>query len=117
MKLRDSNLSSRSKMFFKIDVLNILPILQNNKFVGDFFKKVAGLKPTQEFSCEVCQIFKNTFFLKNTSGDCFWDSKLNLRILTTGGQQLFFRTHLHLQAEFEIVYKGFQVLIIERISR
>ena len=26
------------------------------------FKKVAGLKPTQEFSCEVCQIFKNTFF-------------------------------------------------------
>ena len=25
-------------------------------------KKVAGLKPTHEFSCEVCEIFKNTFF-------------------------------------------------------
>ena len=24
----------------------------------------------QVFSCEFCEIFKNTFFLQNTSGDC-----------------------------------------------
>ena len=34
-----------------------------------FFNKVAGL-------CEFCKISKNTFFLQNTSGGCFW--KLNI---------------------------------------
>ena len=27
--------------------------------------------PTQVFSCELCEIFKNNF-LQNTSGECFW---------------------------------------------
>ena len=26
----------------------------------------------QAFSCEFCEIPKNTFFLQNTSGGCFW---------------------------------------------
>ena len=31
-----------------------------------FFKKVAGLRtPTQVFSCEFCEIFKNTFFTEH----------------------------------------------------
>ena len=58
------------------------------------FKKVAGLKPTQEFSCEVCQIFKKTFFTGHLRW-LFWNFKLNLKILTTGARQLFFRAHLH----------------------
>ena len=68
------------------------------------FKKAAGLKSKQEFSCEIC-LFKNTFFLQNTSVGCFWDSKLNLRILTTGAQQ-FFLEHIFM-ATFEIVRKSF----------
>ena len=27
------------------------------------------------FSCEFCEIFKNTFFTEHTPGDCFWISK------------------------------------------
>ena len=46
-----------------------------------FFNKAAGFKTaillkretlTQVFSCEFCEIFKNTFLLKNTSGGCFY---------------------------------------------
>ena len=36
------------------------------------FNKVAALRtPKQVFSCEYCEIFKNTF-LRNTSSGCFW---------------------------------------------
>ena len=32
----------------------------------------------QVFSCEFCEIYKNTFFLQNTSGSCFWLKYENL---------------------------------------
>ena len=30
----------------------------------------------QGFSCEFCEISKNTFFLQNTSSDCFWNIEM-----------------------------------------
>ena len=47
-----------------------------------FLNNVAGLRPQARsfikietlahvFSCELCEIFKNTFFKKSTCGDCF----------------------------------------------
>ena len=61
--------SSRLEVFCRKGVLRNFA-----KFTGKhlrqslFFNKVAGL-------CEFCKISKNTFFLQNTSGGCFW--KLN----------------------------------------
>ena len=44
-----------------------------------FFKMGVGLQlyfkeetPTQVFSCKICKIFKNAFFLQNISGGSFW---------------------------------------------
>ena len=46
-----------------------------NNCAGVFFLKVAGLKaPTQVFSCEYCEIFKNIYFekhLRTAAFDCF----------------------------------------------
>ena len=75
--------SSRPEVFCKKGVLGNL-----TKFTGKhlcqslFFNKVAGLRPqacnfikketlAQVFSCECCEISKNTFFSQNTSGGCF----------------------------------------------
>ena len=50
--------------------LNILQVSQENTFVGMSVNKVAGLQlyqketSTQLFSCEICKIFKNTFFYR-----------------------------------------------------
>ena len=53
-----------------------------------FFNKVAGLQhylnktPTQAFSSKYCKIFKNSFFLQNNSGGCFFtwcNSNVNIR--------------------------------------
>ena len=67
-------------------------VLKNfTKFTGKqlcgslFLSKVAGLRakacnfieketPTQMFSCEICEIFENTFFYRTTPGDCFLKS-------------------------------------------
>ena len=67
--------SSRSQMFFKIGVL----------------KNFANFTPTQAFSCEICKIFKSTFFYrtppvaasascssKSTSKFCVLDADLTL---------------------------------------
>ena len=48
---------SRSQIFFKKDFLLVLEFLFNN---------VTGLKaPTQVFSCEYCEMFKNSFFIEH----------------------------------------------------
>ena len=47
---------SVKKVFLKISQIS-----QENTCL--FFNKVAGLQnPTQMFSCEICEIFKNTYF-------------------------------------------------------
>ena len=60
-------------MFFKIGVLKMSQISQENACVGSLFNIVAGLAlkffeetPTQVFSCEICKIFKNTSFTEQT---------------------------------------------------
>ena len=72
--------SSRPEVFCKRGVLKNFA-----KFTGKqlcqslFFNKVAGgacnfIKKeslAQVFSCEFCEISKNTFFLQNASGGCF----------------------------------------------
>ena len=52
--------SSRLQMFFKKRFLKISPISQKNTCAG------------VSFHCEIGNIFKNTPFLQNTSGGCFW---------------------------------------------
>ena len=77
----ETNRSSLSRMFFKLDVLkNFCKFHRKTPVLETLFNKVAGLKETstQVFSCENCKIFKNTFFLRNTSGGCFWTKPRNL---------------------------------------
>ena len=52
--------SSRLQMFFKKSFLKTSPISQKNTCAG------------VSFHCEIGDIFKNTSFLQNTSGGCFW---------------------------------------------
>ena len=65
--------SSRSQMFYKIGVVkSFAKFTEKNTRWSFFFNKVAGLTlvtlikktPIQVFSCEFCEIFKNTFFLR-----------------------------------------------------
>ena len=51
--------------------LKILQTSPENTCARDSFLKLA-----QVFSCEVCKIFKNNFFLWNTSDDSFIDVKI-----------------------------------------
>ena len=55
-----SEQSSRLQMFFKKSFVKISPILQKNICVR------------VSFHCEISDTFKNTPFLWNTSGGCFW---------------------------------------------
>ena len=64
--------SSRSRMFFKIGALkNFVNFTGKHLCWSLFFNKVTGLQacnfikketPMQVFFCEICEIFKNTFF-------------------------------------------------------
>ena len=47
--------NSRSQMFFKTGVL---------KNFADFTGKHLCWTPTQAFCCEICEIFKNTYFCR-----------------------------------------------------
>ena len=60
----ETNISSLSQVFFKIDVLKNFSNFTGKHQCFGLFTKVAGLKatPTHVFSCEICEIFKNTFF-------------------------------------------------------
>ena len=60
-------------MFFKIGVIKISQTSQENTCVGIFFKKGRRIEalqhyqketPTQVFSCEIFEIFKDTFFYR-----------------------------------------------------
>ena len=62
---------SRSQMFFKIGVSkNFGKSRRKTPVLDSLFNKVAGLSfvtlskkpPTQVFSCEICETFKNTYF-------------------------------------------------------
>ena len=66
--------SSRSQMFFKIGVLKILGIFTRKRLCWSLFLiKLQTLRPatllketpTRLLSCEICQIFKNTFFTEH----------------------------------------------------
>ena len=53
---------NRSQMFFKVGVFKNFPIFPGNHLCWSLFSiKVAGLKV---FSCEYCEIFKNSCFYK-----------------------------------------------------
>ena len=65
--------NGRSQMFFKIGVLKNFSIFTGKHLCWSLllnkwqtFKSAALLKetPTQLFSCEYCEIFKNTFFIE-----------------------------------------------------
>ena len=54
--------------------------------------------PTQAYSCEICEIFKNTFFLQNTDRGYFWKIYLDspkkggyILLVIHTGMQLFCR--------------------------
>ena len=47
-------------MFFRMDVLENLANHRKTPALESLFKKET---PTQVFSCEVCEVFKNTFYL------------------------------------------------------
>ena len=71
--------SSRSQMFFKIGVLKNFAIFTGKHLCCNlFFNKVAGLRYatllkketlSQVFSCEYCNIFKNTYFEEHPRTD------------------------------------------------
>ena len=53
--------TSRSHMFFEIGVLKNFAIFTEKPLaLESLFNKVAGI---QVFSCEYCEIFKNSFFI------------------------------------------------------
>ena len=67
-------------MFFKIGVFkNFRKFHKKTPVLESLFNKAAGLKACnfikkrrqQSFLLVKCEIFKSTFFLKNTSVDCF----------------------------------------------
>ena len=68
------------EMVYKKSSLKISQYLQDNTYVRVCFNKVARLQAcnfikeaqTQVFSCEYCEIFKNTFFIEHLREDCFW---------------------------------------------
>ena len=65
--------SSRLQMFFKIGFLKNFSNF-TGKHLRLFLIKVQLETSTQVFSCD-CKIFKNTFFLQNTSRGCFCPAK------------------------------------------
>ena len=74
-------------MFCKKVLLNILQISQENTCASLFFHNVGGPKKetlTQVFSCEICNIFKKTFFTEHLRwlllhhGDYRWDAESNV---------------------------------------
>ena len=62
--------SSRSQIFFKIDVKNFASFTKKHPCCSLFFIKLQPFRsedtPTQALSREICKIFKSTFFLQNT---------------------------------------------------
>ena len=62
--------SSRSQMLFKIGILKNFAIFTGKHLCWSFFLiKLQAFRPeketpTQVFSCEYCEIFKNTFFYR-----------------------------------------------------
>ena len=72
----------RMEMFCKKAVLrNFAKFTGKHLCQGPLFNKVAGLRPAtllindetlaQVFSCEFCEMFKNTMFTETPMGDCF----------------------------------------------
>ena len=58
--------NSHSHMFFKIGVLKYFAIFTGNTSLGIFFNKVAKKRIRHKvFSCEFCEISKNTIFTEH----------------------------------------------------
>ena len=58
-----SNRSSRPEVFFRKGVLkNFTKFTGKHLYQSFFVNKVADLRPAHMFSCEFCEISKNTFF-------------------------------------------------------
>ena len=96
------NGSSHPEVFCEKGVLKNFAKFTGKHLCQSFFvNKVAGLKPAQVFSCEICKMFKNTFFHRipsvavliiwrpskkehlfdgRTTSGCFWSSLLLLLI-------------------------------------
>ena len=55
-------------MFIKTAVLRNFAIFTENVSESLFYKET----PMQVFSCKYCKIFKNSLFLQNTFGGCFY---------------------------------------------
>ena len=53
------------RCFVKKKFLELSQNSQESACARVFFNKVAGVKPAQVFSCEFCEISKNTFFIEN----------------------------------------------------
>ena len=92
----DITRSSRSQMLLKIGVLKKFAIFTGKRMCGSLsLIKLLGFSPASLFKrdsqtiaslCAHCENFKNTFFLQNTSGGCFFISLLLLIVMR---QQFF----------------------------
>ena len=74
--------SSHRRYSIKQVFLKIWQNSQESICVGvNFFIKVVGCNfikkgiPTRLFTCEICEISKNTFFTEHLLSDCFFSSK------------------------------------------
>ena len=87
-------------MFFKTGVLKNFANFTGKQLCWSFFlRKLLTETPTQLFSCEICNIFKNTFDLQNTSSGCFCPSTIQqyiwvYQILNDCQKACFFSTTL-----------------------
>ena len=66
---------SVNKVFLKISENS-----QENTCTRVSFLNFIQLALAQVFSFKFCEIFKNTFFTYNTSGDCFWNIGFTLSL-------------------------------------
>ena len=80
-----------TQMFFKIGALKISQTWQENICVWVSFWKCCSLEalqyyqketPTLVFSCEVCEIFKDTFFYRTPPVAASGDNKSHTRLFT-----------------------------------
>ena len=69
--------SSRSQLFFKKMLLKISNIHMKTPVLESLFNKVTGL-----LSCEYCEVFTNSFFIKHSEHFCWLRLYMNKRIQT-----------------------------------
>ena len=74
-------------MFFEIRVLKNFAIFTGRKITGKhlrwslFLIKLPDFRPTEVFSCDICKLFKNTFFYRTPPVAASEKKKSKLKLL------------------------------------